>query len=251
MKVIKIILFIAVFFSAELFASSNCSMLEPGVRDAGMEFFFTRKKIPTDSLSPIVQLELTARDCNSGEIRYIGDMPYLAETGGIVSIFKFNKYLFVIHKVEISSDTGMSYASPYYTVLAYSINGLKTELDHNISKYFGDGADIINGKGVKIYQFPYKTRGAMESELRSYLFRSIMSGIKIKASVTRKSFMYSEPIITKKTKSYLVLEDLVEIVGKEAGWCRVNYENNKFAIISGWVLCDSLKIKEDSYRELP
>jgi len=214
-------------------------------------FYFENHTIPESNETggePVYQLDLMAKNCVSNDTRKIDSMPYLSDTGKIVSIFPATlkeQKLFVIHRAEIISDTGTPYSSDYYTIRVYTPNKDNTFLDKQLTKYFGYGADILDStKMRKIYSFPYKTQKSIEEELISEEFKKASHHETWKAIVTEKTYFHREPIITEQKNSYIIPGDYVYVSEKQANWCNSMYMDKKNKSTTGWILCSHIKISK-------
>lgn len=223
---------------------------KPNITNSGVAYYFSQE--PIDNSKDIVSTEkrliLTSRDCKSGEERKIDAMPYLSDTGEIVDIFTTPspKELFVIHKVEIISDTGIPYSSAYHTVLAYTLNGLNSSLNSETTEHFSFGADILkSNSNENLYTFPYKTKKSIEDELHSKFYKELKNNKEVKSTILRKTYLYSYPVVTEKLKSHLVSGDTALITRKQANWCKINYETRTKKLINGWIFCSELKISQN------
>lgn len=225
----------------------------PSLTTGGAIFYFDTTPINSEeqAIPSERQLVLISKNCTSGEEKKIDSMPFLAETGIIEEIFitKSPRKIFIIHKAEIRSDTGIPYSSAYHTVLAYTPDGLNSSLDRDLTDYFSFGADILENDNTKnIYTFPYKTKTSIENELKSKSFKTLTHKESLHATISRKTQIYNEPIITENRNSHLINGDKILITKKQANWCNMNYETKKKKLISGWIFCSNLSISDQQTK---
>ncbi|POP73396.1 hypothetical protein [Pseudomonas syringae] len=191
-----------------------------------------------------IGIDINLFDCKSRSKKLIGQLPFLADTGKVKAAFfadtakNSEKRFFVIHSVEVRSDTGERDSGEYYTVQVYKSSRTEYRLDDKLSSYFGYGADIFdkNYKGL-VYTFPYKTESSIVSRLGSKEFVNWSSGAPQRLRINKKTYIYNSPVISDVTKMYLVAGDEVKQQAVEAGWVSMIYTSAKGKKISGWVLC--------------
>ncbi|MCD5990462.1 hypothetical protein KDX30_21505 [Pseudomonas sp. CDFA 553] len=191
-----------------------------------------------------IGIDINLFNCKSKSRKLIGQLPFLADTGKVKAAFfagmkkTSEERFFIIHSVDVRSDTGERNSGGYYTVQVYKSVGDEFLIDEKLSGYFGYGTDIYDKdyKGL-IYTFPYKTESSIVSKLNSEEFISWSSGAPQNLRVNKKTYIYSSPVIGDVTKMYLVAGDEVKQEAVEAGWVSMVYTSGKGKKISGWVLC--------------
>ncbi|MEE4672055.1 hypothetical protein V2L05_22755 [Pseudomonas alliivorans] len=193
-----------------------------------------------------VGIDINLFDCKDGSKKLMGQLPFLADTGKVKAAFFANigpnndRRLFVIHGVEIRSDTGERYSGDYYTVQVYKPVNHRYVEDDKLSGYFGYGADVLDKDNKIVYAFPYKTEKSVVSRLGSKVFDDWRTGAYIKLKVNKKTYIHNSPVASDITKMYLIIGDEVEQKAMEAGWVSIVYTSAKGKKISGWVLCADL-----------
>lgn len=150
--------------------------------------------------------------------------------------------LFVIHSVEIRSDTGVKYSSDYFTVSIYTRNHDTYLKDNRLSRYFGNGADVLDDDYKNFrYVFPYKDQASIVERLASDSYSAWSAGSLITLVVDQKSPLYSSPVLADVTQMYVVAGDKVKQDDVEGGWLSITYSKSKGKIIRGWIQCANLK----------
>ncbi|PHN32172.1 hypothetical protein [Pseudomonas sp. ICMP 460] len=189
-------------------------------------------------------IDINFLSCSDGSRKTIGQLPYLAETGKVRDAFLYKtdggstNDLFVIHSVEIRSDTGVRYSGEYYTISIYKNDGDRYVYDEGLSKYFGNGADILaeNYEDL-IYTFPYKSKVSILKKLNSESYRKWRSGDPVNLVINKKTLLYRSPVLTEVTSMYLVPGDLVSQEAVESGWLSIVYKTLKGRYIHSWIQC--------------
>ncbi|GFM80208.1 hypothetical protein PSCICN_09000 [Pseudomonas cichorii] len=186
-------------------------------------------------------------NCNTGDRSLIGQLPFLADTGEVKAAFLANaeqgpeKELFVIHGVEIRSDTGIKYSGDYYSVHAYKKSPNSYTKDEKLSRYFGEGGDILgNDYKEVVYLFPYKSENAVISKLKSETYKRWSAEAPVTLVVNKKSFLYNSPVLADMSRMYLVAGDRVTQEAVEAGWISIVYKTAKGTLIRGWIQCGNV-----------
>ncbi|GFM64254.1 hypothetical protein K5D56_23425 [Pseudomonas cichorii] len=192
-------------------------------------------------------IDINFFNCNTGDRSLIGQLPFLADTGEVKAAFLANaeqgreKELFVIHGVEIRSDTGLKYSGEYYSVHAYKKSSNGYTKDDKLSKYFGEGGDILADDYKEVaYLFPYKSKDAVTSRLQSEFYKKWSSGTPVTLVVNKKSSLYNSPVLADMSRKYLVAGDKVTQEAVEAGWISVVYKTAKGKLIRGWIQCGNV-----------
>ncbi|MGY2291434.1 hypothetical protein ACW9H6_11865 [Pseudomonas sp. SDO528_S397] len=183
-------------------------------------------------------------DCADGSKKLVSELPFLADTGKVRAAFFSrvgngdDKELFIIHSVDIKSDTGVRYSGDYYTVLVYKKSGNDFSFDEKLSNYFSSGGDILaeNNEDM-LYTFPYKTELSILEKLKSGSYKRWILGDTINLVLNKKTFIYSSPVLTDVTRMYLIAGDKVIQEAVEGGWLSVSYKTAKGKNIQGWILC--------------
>jgi len=250
MKVIgSIVLFVSAFVAFSVFACEPPQggaykpiSVEEGV--IAFDFVPIEKESGDTSKMQEVGIDVNLYKC-SGETReLIGQLPYLAGTGKVRDAFLYDadggseKKLFVIHSVEIRSDTGVKYSGEYYSVNVYKQKNGSYVRDDRLSVYFGDGGDVLaeNYKDL-LYTFPYKGEGAILKKLNSGSYKKWRAGSPVSLVINKKTPIYESPVLTDVTRMYLVAGDTVSQDAVEAGWLSIIYKTSKGKIIRGWIQC--------------
>lgn len=176
----------------------------------------------------------------------VGELPYLANTGKVKDAFIADvhgeKEVFVIHNVQIRSETQPGDTGDYYSTLVYKYIAGNYVEDARLSKYFGKGSDIENGKGGDgyAYLYPYKNRREVVDKLQGDNFRGWNDGKTSELVVARKTNIYDLPSVATRTKMYLIPGDVVTLQEIEAGWVSIVFKTKKDKEIKGWVTCEAL-----------
>ena len=121
-------------------------------------------------------------------------MPYLANTGNVEDAFLYDTDeagvddLFVIHSVEIRSDTGVKYFGRYYTINIYKKDGDNFTRNEQLSTYFGYGGDVLeeNYKGL-LYTFPYKNKVSILRKINSGAYKKWRTIAPINLVINKKN----------------------------------------------------------------
>lgn len=182
--------------------------------------------------------------CADGTEKRISGLPFLAATGRVRAAFFSDAKdggspkLFIIHSVEISSDTGVRYSGEYYTVHVYSKSSSGYRRDERLSNYFGTGGDVLSdGSETDLkYEFPYKTSSEIIERLSSGSYRKWLVGEPVKLEVDRKTFIYSAPNTADVTRMYLVKGDVVLQEDVGGGWVKIMFKSAKNKEIRGWII---------------
>ena len=94
----------------------------------------------------VYPINIRGQNCDLKNEVFIAELPFLGESGKIedafLEDFDFDgkPELFVIHRATIHSDTGVNYASDFFSILVFDkVGPLKYELNKKISRYFGEG----------------------------------------------------------------------------------------------------------------
>ena len=252
MKVFKKIgLLIPFFFTSSLFACDlrQGDAFEPIPVDGRAIVFDLvpiEKELGDASQTQEIGIDINFFKCSDGSRNLIGQLPYLADTGKVRSAFLYNfdggdvTNLFVVHSVEIRSDTGIRYSGDYYSVNVYKVNGENFVRDDRLSAYFGSGGDILaeNNKDL-LYVFPYKSEALILAKISSSSFAKWSKGGLVNLIVSKITPMHRAPVLADVTRMYLVAGDKVSQDAVEAGWLSIIYKTSKGKIIRGWILCDN------------
>ncbi|MBU6960600.1 hypothetical protein KRR23_23000 [Pseudomonas sp. CVAP len=184
--------------------------------------------------------------CSDGTKKLIGKLPFLADTGKVRAAFfartgqEAKESLFVIHSVEIHSDTGVKYSGDYYTVHVYqnTVNGYVR--DERLSTYFGNGGDILSDDYKDfVYVFPYKSESSIIEKLASASYKNWCMGAPVNLAINKKTSIHSSPVLADVTRMYLVAGDKVKQEGVEAGWLSIMFKTPKGKEIRGWIKCEN------------
>ncbi|MDB1111237.1 hypothetical protein [Pseudomonas extremaustralis] len=132
--------------------------------------------------------------CSDGSEALIGQLPYLADTGNVEDAFLYDTDeagvddLFVIHSVEIRSDTGVKYFGRYYTINIYKKDGDNFTRNEQLSTYFGYGGDVLeeNYKGL-LYTFPYKNKVSILRKINSGAYKKWRTIAPINLVINKKN----------------------------------------------------------------
>lgn len=200
----------------------------------------------TTHLSDEIGINVSFHDCLSGSKKLIGELPYLASTGKIEASFFADANrngvdeLFVIHRVNIRSDTGVSYFGDYYTVLIYAKTTEGYSVDASYSNYFGRGGDIMMDADEtnRAYIFPYKSERLIREKLASQNYIKWVQGRIIKFQTKNKTLLREAPVLADEIGN--LLPGGISVVQKdvEGGWISVISE---ISGISGWVKCEEIE----------
>ncbi|AMQ83076.1 hypothetical protein ACTJK3_01285 [Pseudomonas sp. 22105] len=198
----------------------------------------------SDGSNSQMGIDVNYIDCASRAKTLVGQLPYLADTGQVRAAFFADvkggseSELFVIHSVGIHSDTGVKYSGEYYSVHVYKKSDDGYSRDERISKYFGEGGDILTDdyKGF-LYVFPYKDQLSVSNKLATTAFSKWNDGIPVQLTINKKAKIYSSPVFDDVTRMYLIAGDKVQQEAVEAGWLSVMFKTPKGKEIRGWILC--------------
>ncbi|GFM84875.1 hypothetical protein PSCICO_02740 [Pseudomonas cichorii] len=192
-------------------------------------------------------IDINFFNCSTGDRSLIGQLPFLADTGEVKAAFLANaeqgseKKLFVIHGVEIRSDTGIKYSGEYYSVHAYKKSPNGYTKDERLSRYFGEGGDILGDDYKEVlYLFPYKNEKAVISKLESEAYRKWSFSAPVTLVVNKKSSLYNSPVLADMSRMYLVAGDKVIQEAVESGWISIVYTTGKGKVIRGWIQCGNV-----------
>ncbi|WP_085579005.1 MULTISPECIES: hypothetical protein [unclassified Pseudomonas] len=189
-------------------------------------------------------IDVSYIDCVSKAKRLVGQLPYLADTGQVRAAFFVDieggseSEFFVIHSVGIHSDIGVKYSGEYYSVHVYKKSEDGYSRDERISKYFGEGGDILNDdyQGL-LYAFPYKDQLSVINKLATPAFSKWNEGVPVQLTINKNAKIYSSPVFDDVTRMYLIAGDKVQQEAVEAGWLSVMFKTPKGKEIRGWILC--------------
>lgn len=247
-------LFTAIYFSISGLYTYGC---EPPKDNSGYPHLeagagyisFEKNPLPKDESSQQeIQeygIDLYLYGCTEKTKTIIGELPYLAETGQVKAAFLVDangdgkQEAFVIHSASISSDTGMPYVSDYYSIHVYQEQGNTYVRNQELSSYFGAGGDILDDphSNKLKFEYPYKSEQSIRRKILSENFIKWTKGETITIKIAHKLYFYSYPIVTKKTKIYVIPGDVVKQLSYEGGWILVSYQNSKKGEIKGWIKC--------------
>ncbi|WXL25716.1 hypothetical protein WG219_20865 [Ectopseudomonas mendocina] len=248
-------------FSSQLFANTNCktdniaSAHPPLETNSNIQIEFNISDIPEEGSTDAYPISVSARNCLTNESRKISTLPYLGDPGKIESAFilnekKYNKKrLYIIQSTAITSDTGISYNSDFFTV---SVFDEKTEMEYSLNKklsdFFGSGGDVATQEDSDFidYSYPYKTKRAIEETLMSRGFKNWSLNKPSKAKVIDKVFIYEYPSIADKTPKYLIQNDIIVVNDQASGWLKISYKTARSGIIEGWIPCSKTEICESN-----
>lgn len=201
-------------------------------------------EVASGSSSSPLGIDISYFDCAVKTKQLVGQLPYLAETGEVRAAFLAEvkgvpkAELFVVHSVGIHSDTGVKYSGEYYSVHVYKKEPGGYSRDERVSRYFGEGADILTDdyKGL-LYVFPYKDQLSVSNKLATPAFSKWNEGVPVQLTINKKSKIYSSPVFDDVTRMYLIAGDKVQQEAVEAGWLSVMFKTPKGKEIRGWILC--------------
>lgn len=203
------------------------------------------EKEPGDtSADEQIGIDVNFVSCRDGAKKLIGQLPFLADTGKVRAAFfartgqDAKDSLFVIHSVEIRSDTGVKYSGDYYTVHVYQDSANGYVRDERLSTYFGNGGDILSDNYKDfVYVFPFKSESSITEKLASASYGSWLMGVPVGLAINKKTSIYSSPVLADVTRMYLVAGDKVKQEGVEAGWLSIMFKTPKGKEIRGWIQC--------------
>jgi hypothetical protein len=249
--IVNIALFFSVLLSFSGFACSypNGSAFQSIAVDGGaivFEYAPIEKELPLNGGPQEKGIDVGYYSCSGALIGLIGQLPYLADTGKVRDAFLYGtssvggKKLFVIHSVEVRSDTGVKYLGDYYSVNVYGKDGDSYVRDDHLSDYFGAGGDILADDYEQIlYTFPYKSEKAILDKLNSESYKKWLAGTPVKLVINKKAPIYSSPVLSDVTRMYLIAGDTVSQEAVEAGWLSIVYKTSKGTKIRGWIQCEN------------
>ncbi|WP_217477804.1 hypothetical protein [Stutzerimonas stutzeri] len=199
--------------------------------------------VPDGNIFPIIIVE---QECDTENETQFAELPYLGDPGVVDSAFLADSdfdgkaELFVIHRVSLYSDTGISYGSDYFTTLVYKrVDSQRYERNEHISAYFGEGGDVLSSSTSEklIYDYPFKSEAAIKSKLASAQYKAWLGQSGITTRMLRKAYLHDQPNVTDKTLKYLIAGDEVLVLNQTAGWLEVVFHNKKKGDIKGWIQC--------------
>ncbi|APC19256.1 hypothetical protein BLL42_14510 [Pseudomonas frederiksbergensis] len=205
------------------------------------------EKEPGDaSADEQIGIEVSFVSCSDGAKKLIGKLPFLADTGKVRAAFfaragqDAKESLFVIHSVNIRSDTGVKYSGDYYTVHVYQDSANGYVRDERLSTYFGNGGDILSDDYKDlVHVFPYKSESSIIEKLVSTSYKSWYVGAPVDLTINKKTSIHSSPVLADVTRMYLVAGDKVKQEGVEAGWLSIMFKTPKGKEIRGWIKCEN------------
>ncbi|MBX8487484.1 hypothetical protein [Pseudomonas cichorii] len=248
----KLLVTLCIFYPFSVF---SCEVLEgKAFRSISVENgIITFDLVPIDedardtSTGDQLGIDINFFNCNTGDRSQIGQLPFLADTGEVKAAFLAHaeqgseKELFVIHGVEIRSDTGVKYSGDYYSVHVYKKSPNGYTKDDKLSRYFGEGGDILADDYKEVvYLFPYKSKDSVTSRLQSEAYKKWSSDAPVTLVVNKKSSLYNSPVLADMSRMYLVAGDKVTQEAVEAGWISVVHKTAKGKLIRGWIQCGNV-----------
>lgn len=258
LKITSIIfLYLAALSPTLLFSNSECETLDPSQKHAPLkiknhtqiEFKLSEKsEDPNSEFYPIV---VSVKNCITAELREFASLPYLGDAGKVENTFLADANndgqdeLFIIQSTEISSETGIAYASAYFTI---SIFDKKSDMEYSLNKIlsdlFGAGGDILpaNSNNQLDYAYPFKTQEDIKNTLASKNYASWLSKEPIETIVIDKTSIFNYSSIADKTQKYLIRGDKVLVNEQSSGWLKIAYASSKNGTIYGWIPCSKTKI---------
>lgn len=207
---------------------------------------FKKSETPIDPDGSIFPIVIVAQECDTESETQFAELPYLGDPGEVDSAFLADSdfdgkaELFVIHRVVLSSDTGISYGSDYFTTLVYKrLDSQRYERNERISAYFGEGGDVLSSpmSDKLIYDYPYKSEAAVKSRLASAQYKAWFEESRIATRILRKTYLHDQANVADKTLKYLIAGDEVLVLDQKAGWLEIVFHNKKKGEIKGWVQC--------------
>jgi hypothetical protein len=249
MRNIYICLMLAYLYSS---ATYSCTISDSAafasLKVEGGAVVFDAAPIADDMRDPSQPVEIGINvnyyDCLLGKKTLIGELPYLAATGEVDAAFIANNMgadeLFVLHRVNVRSDTGIPYAGDYYTVLAYNriVSGFAK--NDRLSNYFGSGGDILSSydSDVLAYEFPYKSEGSIKKRLSSPNYLKWLQGDRVALISKGGALLREDSLLTETNGSLIAKKTSLIQKNIEAGWILVTTENSNFA---GWITCEEVE----------
>jgi hypothetical protein len=211
--------------------------------------FAIRFKISNISIDPnedIFPITIVGQSCDTGSEMRIAELPYLGDPGKVESAFVADSdfdgkaELFVIHRIALYSDTGISYGSDYFTTLVYKhLDTFTYERSDRVSTYFGAGGDVLSSltSDKLAYEYPYKSEASIQSRLASAQYKAWFEQKFITTRISRKTYLHDQPNVADRTSKYLIDGDEVQVLNQEAGWLEAVFHNKKKGDIKGWIQC--------------
>ncbi len=204
-----------------------------------------KKEAGNTSTDEEIGIDVNFFNCSDGTKTLIGELPFLANTGKIKAAF-FAKAgqndaqsLFVIHSVEIRSDTGVRYGSDYYGVHVYKKTKNGYIADKKTSSYFGFGGDILDQNYNNLtYVYPYKTELSITKKLATASYKNWLTGTLPPLTINKKTTIYEGPVIDDNSHMYLIKGDKVKQEAIEAGWLSITFKTSKDKEVRGWIKCE-------------
>lgn len=252
MKTLKIVfLTISIFITCNVFACDTpqvAAFKAIPLDGAAIVFDFVsiEKESSNTSHSHEIGIDVIFFRCSDGTKTLIGQLPYLADTGKIEDAFLYGtdngtaEGLFVIHSVEIRSDTGVNYSGRYYTINVYKKDGDNFTRNEQLSTYFGKGGDIFDEDYKELlYIFPYKNKISILRSLKSEAYKKWRAGAPVNLVINKKTAIHNSPVLADVTRMYLLAGDVVSQSEVEAGWLSVIYKTSKGKEVRGWIQCEN------------
>lgn len=198
--------------------------------------------------NPDMGIGISFLNCANGVKDFIARLPYVADPGEVQDAFIADSAnskgeLFIVHSAPIRAFTGISYGSDYFSVMVFRREENTYSLDKDLTEYLGSGADVVDHEGdvdVPIYIYPYKTRAAVISRLKSRSYLEWANKTVRDLTVIDKAKIYSSMSVANSTKMYLIKGDKVKPEEVSAGWVSILYVTAKGKEIRGWVLCEKV-----------
>ncbi|WP_421682961.1 hypothetical protein HKW98_18540 [Stutzerimonas urumqiensis] len=212
----------------------------------GTAIRFKKSVTPIDPDGNIFPIIIVAQECDTESETQFAELPYLGDLGEVDSAFLADSdfdgkaELFVIHRVVLYSDTGISYGSDYFTTQIYKrLDPLVYERNERISAYFGAGGDVLSSptSDKVIYDYPYKSEAAIKSRLASAQYKAWLEQKRIITRILRKTYLYDQANVADRTEKYLIAGDEALVLDQKAGWLEIVFQNNNKVEIKGWIQC--------------
>lgn len=244
--------FLTLVINTSYAGSSSCAdktaegVYSPILLGDGTVIRFKKSEAPVDPDGNIFPIIIVEQECDAENETQFAELPYLGAPGKVDSAFLADSdfdgkaELFVIHRVTLYSDTGISYGSDYFTTLVYKrLDSQRYERNERISAYFGEGGDVLSSPTSEklIYEYPYKSEVAIKSRLASAQYKAWFEQGRITTRVLRKTYLHDQANITDKTLKYLAADDEVLMLDQKAGWLEIVFHNKKKGDIKGWIQC--------------
>lgn len=219
---------------------------KPIFLDDGTVIRFKKSETSIDPDGNIFPIIIVAQECDTESETQFAELPYLGDPGEVDSAFLADSdfdgktELFVIHRVTLYSDTGISYGSDYFTTLVYKrLDAQRYERNERISAYFGEGGDVLLSPMSDniIYAYPYKSEAAIKRRLASAQYKAWFEQRDITTRVLRKTYLHDQANAADKTSKYLIADDEVLVLNQKAGWLEIVFHNKKKGEIKGWIQC--------------